>query len=1141
MTGPTTRDIRDRLVAELRKDLVGPGSEAEMLRDRPTVAYLMGILYPAYTEIAEEEDERLEMVLQEEDEEGLSDPFANEDVEDDEDQAEESELGKRSEIDDEEGVPLARTINPASIGLSFAVKDEVERLHIEVSYGLYRKGAKRADSWQRLPVRREVDIEMERESGKEELQNRAYVYWYARKSSGRWSVTVFLVNSNVLPDSETDEKRDRQEIDELCLFQPMLRISSPTVEYPFIHRSPENEVPLDADLETYELLYRNCYEFAIGHGCAVEWGQVQGLQAGVIWTVQVPSYELPATLPGDIQETRGLEMKELGKPSLQKEQVEVLIRPLILGYEQWIEARRKDVNALAEALRGTARLHLEKCEKALERMKAGLAMIQQDQQVFEAFHFANQAMLWQRSMSLWAREFRETGKRSKNPKWVGSWRPFQLAFILLNLPGIVDPRSEERDLVDLLWFPTGGGKTEAYLGLIAFTLGLRRLRRRQEEGNGDGGVTVIMRYTLRLLTTQQFQRAAALICACEYLRQRDSQERWGARPFQIGLWVGAAATPNTLAGAEKALGMLYNGEEVKTGNPCQLTSCPWCGTILTEKSYQIYRKPGTKDRVRMLVICPRKDCFFHTTEKELERGGNPNKSLPVVLVDEDIYHQCPSLVMATIDKFAGLPRQPKTMALFGMVDRYCPDHGYLSRTERHSGSHRGTVQTQVEECRSLLPPELIIQDELHLISGPLGTLAGLYEAAIDRLCSYERQSDKAVIRPKIIASTATIRRADDQVRSLFARNVQLFPPSGLSVEDSFFAVTQPLEKHAGRLYVGVCAPGRSIKTTLVRVYALLLQVTGEMLEQYGTEAADAYATLLGYFNSLRELGGALRLIEDDIVQRMRLLAEQRGRSEERKLQEEDRELTSRIPSYKIPEILGRLEQAVGEKGALDVLLATNMVSVGVDIPRLGLMVVNGQPKTSAEYIQATSRIGRQKERPGLVVTAFNWARPRDLSHYERFRPYHETMYRHVEATSVTPFAPRARDRALHAVLVSLARLLVEPWTPNNNASAFDPSNVLVEDIKRKLLTRVEYVDRELEQEVEEQLNILINWWRTMAGRHGQMLIYSQPWRNPNPRHRPLLHPANEKKPGGGSLPTLNSLRDVEGETQLFMIWPDQRR
>lgn len=1139
MTGPATRDIRDRLVEELRKDLVGPASETEVLRDRPTVAYLTGILYPAYTEMAEEEDERLEVVLQEENEE--DDPFVNENVEDDEEQAEEGELEKLSETDDEEGVPLSRTINPASIGLSFAIKGEVERLRIEVSYGLYRKGGGKTDGWQRFPVRHEVDIELKGGSGKEELQNQAYIYWYARKSSGKWSTTVFLVNRNVLPNPDTDEKHDRQEIDELCLFQPTLRVSSLTVEYPFVHRVPENEVPLDADLEAYELLYRNCYEFAIGHGCAVEWGQVQGPQAGVIWTVQVPSYELPATLPGDIQEKRGLEMMALGNPRLQKEQVGVLIQPLILGYEQWVEARQREVNTLADELRGTARLHLEKCEKALERMKAGLAIIQQDQQAFEAFRFANQAMLWQRSMSLWGRESRKAGRWAGDPKWVGAWRPFQLAFILLNLPGIVNPKSEERDLVDLLWFPTGGGKTEAYLGLIAFTLGLRRLKGQQDGRDGDGGVTVIMRYTLRLLTTQQFQRAATLICACEHLRRTDSQNRWGTRPFQIGLWVGAAATPNTLAAAEKALDMLHNGDEVKTGNPCQLTSCPWCGAILTEKSYQIYRKPGTKDKVRMLVICPRERCDFHTTAKELAQGGDPNKSLPVVLVDEDIYHQCPSLVMATIDKFASLPRQPKTMALFGMVDRYCPDHGYLSRTEAHSGSHRGTRQTQVENCHPLLPPELIIQDELHLISGPLGTLAGLYEVAIDQLCSYERQSDKAVIRPKVIASTATIRRADDQVRSLFAREVQLFPPSGLSVEDSFFAVTQQLDKYAGRLYVGVCAPGRSIKTTLVRVYSLLLQVAGEMLEQYGTEAVDAYATLLGYFNSLRELGGTLRLVEDDIVQRMRLLAEQRGQSEERKLQEENRELTSRIPSYKIPEILGRLEQAVGEKGALDVLLATNMVSVGVDIPRLGLMVVNGQPKTSSEYIQATSRIGRQKERPGLVVTAFNWARSRDLSHYERFRPYHEAMYRHVEATSVTPFAARARDRALHAVLVALARLLVEPWTPNRNASAFEPGNMVVEGIKREILMRVGYVDRELEQEVEAQLSILINWWRTMAERHGLALIYSQPWRNPDPGSRPLLHPANEKKPGGGSLPTLNSLRDVEGETQLFMVWPDQRR
>lgn len=1098
---PSVTELRTQLLDELRRDLIGPQSETERLNDPPTVAYLTGILYPANTNIDAEEDEKLEEIYRE---------------------------GPEGD-EDNEGVLLSKTINPASLGLSFAVEKGVDGLKVEVSYGLYTKcGPQRTDGWQRRQVKCIVDVALSQPNGKKEIENKGYLHWIVRSGSGRRSISLFLVNRNVTPDPRTAS--EAPDIDEICLFQPILRVWSPDTAYPFAHRVPASGVPIDPDLESYELLYRNCCEFAIGHGCAAEWGNVQDKNAGLLWTSQIPSYELPATIPNEMP---GLDMKILGKLS-KPEDVVKLIQPLFDAYAQWIKVRRQEVSGLPSDLRATADTHLSLCEETFQRMVVGLSLIQQNQQVFEAFRFTNQAMFFQRSYGKWAQEYRKTGKRTARPTEEGTWRPFQLAFILLNLPSLADPAGPDRDLVDLLWFPTGGGKTEAYLGLIAFTLALRRLRGKKDGKEGDGGVTVIMRYTLRLLTTQQFQRAATLICACEYIRRKDPQ-RWGQRPFQIGLWVGAGATPNDLEEAEVALERLRKGEEVREGNPRQLTSCPWCGETLTPRNYLIYKKKNTRDKVRLFLICPRQNCHFHVTPDQLDKGNlqDLEKSLPVVLVDEDIYHQCPSLLIATIDKFARLPWQPKTMTLFGRVERFCPDHGYLAHTEEHNATHRGNPSVSTRLCSSFLPPELIIQDELHLISGPLGTLAGLYEAGIDQLCTHE-QKNGTIIRPKVIASTATIRRAEDQVNGLFAREVRLFPPSGLNIEDSFFAVTQPLSQRPGRVYVGVCAPGRSVKTALVRVYSLLLQVAGEQLVQYGSDVADAYTTLLGYFNSLRELGGALRLVEDDIVQRMRYLAERRKQTE-REIKNDNRELTSRIPSYKIPEILNQLEKPVGEPDALDVLLATNMISVGVDINRLGLMVVNGQPKTSAEYIQATSRIGRQVSAPGLVITVFNWSRPRDVSHYERFRPYHEAIYRHVEATSVTPFAPRARDRALHAVIIALARLLHEQWTPNHLASRFDASHSLVKSITDGILDRVQRVDATSVDEVRAQLVALRDWWSSMATRHGDRLRYAQSFYRFNEQLQVLLHPAEEARKGG-SRATLNSLREVEGETQLFMIW-----
>jgi hypothetical protein len=1092
----TTTELRTHLLDELRRDLVGPHAPDELLTDRPTVQYLTGILYPSGVEIDGSEDDSLGLGVTDEDGESSS-----------------------------EVVAFSQTMNPASIGLSFAVLDTISHLKVEVSYGLYEdqetqdEKGKTIRRWQRRPVDDTIIVPINPGEDKKELCgcDDLYLRWVVRSGNGTRHITVSLVNHKRVPDPNRVD-------DTLCVFQPRLVVRGLSGTHPFVHREPGGTLPYDPDLESHRLLYRDCYEFAVGHGCSVDWNDIQHDQAGVLETAFIPDYELPATTPNTMA---GLEMQALADAA-NPAAVEAILTPLLDDYAAWISQRRGDVAALAtDELRNTATNHLNLCDDSLRRMQDGLALLHSDTQVFEAFRFANRAMLLQRSYGQWAQDYRQNGKRAtKTPPLSGAWRPFQIAFILLNLASIARPDSSERDIVDLLWFPTGGGKTEAYLGLIAFTIGLRRLRGTIDGMRGDGGVTVIMRYTLRLLTTQQFQRAATLICACEYLR-RQAPKQLGEHPFQIGLWVGAGATPNQLTGdnsAEEKLDKLRRGEDVTEGNPVQLSSCPWCGETLNHRHYHI-----DKDRKRMVLVCPRPACTFHGTAKQ------PDKGIPALLVDDDIYHQCPTLLLATADKFARLPWKPQTMALFGKVDRYCPRHGYLVHTDDdHPVSHHRAGNfpaVNVENCPPFLPPEFIIQDELHLISGPLGTLSGLYEAAIDVLCSRPGSGNK-LIRPKVIASTATIRRAEDQVRNLFARDVQLFPPAGLEAGDSFFATAQPLTQQPGRCYVGIHAPGRSVKTALVRVYAILLQVAGEYLATHGSNVADAYTTLVGYFNSLRELGGARRLLEDDIVQRIEYLAQQRHQPA-RDIHTDDCELTSRIASRDIPKILGLLEKPVGTSDALDVLLATNMISVGVDVSRLGLMVVNGQPKTSAEYIQATSRVGRKDSAPGIVVTVYNWSRPRDISHYERFRPYHEAIYRHVEATSVTPFAPRARDKALHAIVIALARLLREQWADNKAASRFDRSHPMTQRILDHLHTRVQQVDASALPEVEQQLQTLLDWWQQMITIHGTALQYQPNPYKPNAPVPVLIHAAEEKRKDG-SRPTLNSLREVEGESQLFV-------
>jgi hypothetical protein len=411
---------------------------------------------------------------------------------------------------------------------------------------------------------------------------------------------------------------------------------------------------------------------------------------------------------------------------------------------------------------------------------------------------------------------------------------------LLNLPDLVDLHGDSRShpteaVADLLWFPTGGGKTEAYLGLTAFTLALRRLQGVVAGRSGEEGVAVLMRYTLRLLTLQQFQRAAALVCACERLRQQaleGGDPRWGREPFRLGLWVGARTTPNKTRDSANAVKQLRGNDSyqaLRTGTPLQLASCPWCGHAL-EPGRDIEVETYEGGRCRTLVYCGDRlgRCPF-------SRRQSKGEGLPVLVVDEEIYRRLPALLIATVDKFAQMPWQGPTSMLFGLVDGHCPRHGFTSPDLEDAGSHpkrEGLEAVRRQDRGALRPPDLIIQDELHLISGPLGTLVGLYETAVDELCTWE--VDGRPVRPKVIASTATIRRAETQIRNLYCRRAEVFPPAGLEVEDNFFSRQRPATpEEPGRRYLGICAPGIRVKTALIRVYVAFMAAAQLQFERYG--------------------------------------------------------------------------------------------------------------------------------------------------------------------------------------------------------------------------------------------------------------------------------------------------------------------
>ncbi|MBX7136311.1 MAG: hypothetical protein K1X67_26880 [Fimbriimonadaceae bacterium] len=759
---------------------------------------------------------------------------------------------------------------------------------------------------------------------------------------------------------------------------------------------PDVEQPdSDDEQQSIALLYRYQRTFAIGHGCAADWGVVQQPSALVPFVESVsadsmPAYEVTSLTP-DVYEKLAdgsrvpvsVSMEELAKGS---DEGKAQVEKVLTLYGEWITQQRSRISNLPERFHSAARRHMDQCADALERMEEGWREVESNDLAGRAFRLANHAMLYQQLRSrLPIRDVVLGSDKIYRPKGAhpepipnersGRWRAFQIAFVLASLPELVRPEHLRRDLVDLIFFPTGGGKTEAYLGAAAISLLARRLRYKD-----DGGTDTIMRYTLRLLTAQQFLRASSLICVLEDLRSKNEDEL-GSLPFGIGVWLGGESTPNTWKQAQASLKSLQR--DYYASNQFLLLKCPWCGTrmgpIRKSRGQDTpgYELTGTK----VVLRCTDDSCRF-----------SGKRGLPVHVVDEDIYESRPSIVIGTVDKFAIMAWQPLARKLFGLGD-----HG--------------------EQVFS--PPGLIIQDELHLISGPLGSMVGLYEPVIDDLTTDRRRGRN--IPSKIIASTATVRRYEDQIKALFGREkVALFPPHGLEEGHSFFAEPATLEDGSqapGRRYLGIMSSSLgSTQTVQVRVAAATLQA-GIRIPDIADR--DGYWTNLNFLNSLRELGNTVSLLESDIPDY--LVGLQRRDGVEPRWCRNTFELTSRRRSDEIPKAIEQLQVELPDPECIDICLASNIIEVGVDIDRLGLMTIVGQPKTTAQYIQVSGRVGRNVKSPGLVIIIYGAGKPRDRSHYERFRTYHQQLYAQVEPTSVTPFAEPVLKRALHAAAIARMR------------------------------------------------------------------------------------------------------------------------
>lgn len=885
--------------------------------------------------------------------------------------------------------------------------------------------------------------------------------------SGVWLLTVILRNMSIT--GEEDEK-------ERILYQTYFEVSPENARF---RRYPESERPFaekDDEEKSLAMLYRESATWAIGHGCAAGWGDLSDGQPPVIFADILPAAELPS-VTADIRDSQGsplqLSMRLLAElPENGEGDGWDALDDLADQYAQWLDNRRAEMLELPADYQPVAAMHLEKAGECHRRISQGIVLLRSNGRIRNAFRLANEAMLLQQAATkslthrklVWKSAVKSFGhalpfaspsaivsERREGPR-VGSWRAFQIAFLLMSVSGVTDSFSEDREVVDLIWFPTGGGKTEAYMGVLALSLFHERLLMHGQAADElpRDGTSVLMRYTLRMLTTQQFQRAAALICAMEVIRRRENENGRNGIPgrrFSLGLWIGGEGSPNKNRDAAEAL-RRYRKER-GGGNPLILTECPWCRAQIGR--YEGDRPAGYSATqweqmlVRGISEVSGEGALLHCTDPGCDFGGESHdRWLPVEVTDERIYARPPSLVIATADKFAMIAYRPEAGILFG-----------------RSRGNAGPEQIN-------MPPVLIIQDELHLISGPLGTMYALYEGVMEKLCTYS--SRRGDIRPKLIASTATIRGSEGQVKALYNRPVtRLFPSPGLTMGDSFFgtyARNSDGTLQNGRLYLGVHAGDYgSILTTQVRAFSSLL------FRPFAMEAEDRdpWWTLLVFYNSIRELGGARTLFDSDIRSRLKFMFNREGypRDQRRTLRIVE-ELTSRLSQAEIVGMMDSLARPYRENAGniLDACLASNIIEVGVDIDRLSLMSVVGQPKTTAQYIQVTGRVGRRwDERPGLILTVYNPSKSRDRSHYEQFHSYHRRLYERVEPTTATPFAISAIQRALAGVLLTWARQCASApvGAPEQYDESLNEALELLSDRCRDVLDNEEDTERSLRE------------------------------------------------------------------------------
>jgi hypothetical protein len=1212
--------MREFLIEELRKEVVGPGIEANpganipytdvntgeelLLRGvhisfSPADRYGAGILYPRDLTVSEDEkqQDKIENTVADIDEEQGPNHISN-------NNGNITGNGSDDTTTDEDIVSLANQLKPSAMGLTIRCKRKGS-LSIKISSARYELANNTTpklrynDNGNLEPTDRLCEyftrIPLEIESIIIDLQTfeqtqRVFRDDVFQDENGEW-LKLIITNRSTSVDNDdnvytltfTITNVRGGGVTDNALYQNELKITtSDNTIIPY----KEKKFKGDNELDELNLLYRKKKMFGVGHGCAAVWNETDNDFVKEVKTSVLPEYEIPLIEAEDNEYLAMYKMSDLSSEKEWAEAKQALVK-LCKEYENWIEARKDEIdswdgNVDFERYIPAAERNIEKCKNNLDRIKRGVELLTAegvDENLVKCFRWMNRAMLWQQQRSKfkqrkWVRSNNNIVLPSYNivslvdfhnsDRNKGRWRPFQLAFVLMNIEAIWDEISDERKILDLIWFPTGGGKTEAYLGLSAFQIFVRRIKAVTEGHHNYEkyyGTAILMRYTLRLLTMQQYERAASLICACEIIR-RDNKTLLGPEGvsndpemISIGLWVGGSTPTKNTVGYPESPSAIQSFNDLRNDYSAPykfiVMKCPCCGAQIGKLDKAVR---NTNNRIKGLSIIGAGNNTRIVFKCENVQCETSNwDELPLYVVDQDIYERKPTLVIGTVDKFAMLTWKASKSGQNPPAN----ENEYLQAGTLFGFRYNHAADPQTRVSR-VLPPQLIIQDELHLIAGPLGTMVGLYETMIQTLCNNYRQTSPPFIPegdfipPKIIASSATISRAADQVKNLYGiteEYLNIFPPQGIEFGETWFSKVKSTTEKPGRKYVGILAPAyKSIQTAETRVYSRMLQAVKS--GNFNDQEKDYYWTIVGYFNSIRGLGSANTLISGDMSQYLKTIRDRElieFNNWRRPNSIDSTELTSRMNDSEIPEILKKLETSfTNYNDKLDICLATNMIATGVDVSRLGLMVVHGQPKTTAEYIQASSRVGRDSRfaaeinkfiGQGLVLTIYSPTKPRDKSHYEQFQSYHSRIYSNVEPTSVTPFSVNAREKALHAVFIGIIRQMASGNLRQRPDGLNDhPREYFFQTVKNIVVNRCDIVDPIEVENVRTELDQLIQDWLASGIQN-----YGNAMNMTIPQHVLMYSPMGEV-PDGLIRPSSpfpkkvnTSMRGVDTETNLQSI------